>query len=378
MERKNNKERIQTWQGHVHYLDDAQFNEDQSARLNGLSQRTFDINIRFACDAARDAVRWDWVYAHKRFVRNAKEGDETRGRISGIIKSGTLYKYGNRFVGTSQQLHISRPEADAPHEFEVFDPRDYFSRTSGTTANLDEVLANCYGAMIDPASMKPGSTATKMSAVREGQKVILEIRSPTSLNRYEFDLAQGGNLVSYMGQSDGIKQNLHCAYEQREGAWVPLKWISDYVNDSPSDQQGRHMVARQSLEFVDNTINLPIDEADFTVEALKMNEGELIVDKTHTGTPLVFRYAKGLDWKGFDAGLWDVLTTSRPVANSVASKPAQEPVSMPATHPTRADAPAKSARPLRGLLILVAVATVACAMGVVFLRRRVCGRDRST
>jgi len=117
---------------------------------------------------------------------------------------------------------------------------------------------------------------TTVFVERQGSLVILELRHPGLLNRYEADLNCGGNLVRYFADEDtsvnaGTEEHRY-EYEQVEGVWVP-KLITESMA-TPKRGSKTSRVTR----FSNKKANAPASSEAFSLQAVGAEPGELVLD----------------------------------------------------------------------------------------------------
>lgn len=196
-----------------------------------------------------------------------------------VLKDGTAYEKdvpiladGHRAAGQQVVQICDLATFQKGGRIVEFDPRDYL------TADGEEVWAKMIFYHEHAASpMLDGAIR------REGRAVVLESRLRESETRSRFDLSQGCNLTELFQKCPTYESLWTYEYEQIGGVFVPRRvtWRrTDY---------GRERVER-TIAFAQNVVNEDVDESEFSLAAMGLNPGDLIVDE-RIGTRYVYEPA---------------------------------------------------------------------------------------
>jgi len=267
--------RICTWQGEA-VLVNAWYEGDSNNPSMQIKR-----SATFVCDlespANRSAVTVLEAPSARSFTAPpghdaAKYRRESHYTTSSMVKNQTLY-----------QLRIPRFAADMPHRLRItstreaggvqntperFDPKWYLTIRG---RDVHELLMSYYS-----NADHPDLTA---SVRRKGDIITLECPLKGSVTRYEFDLSQGCNLVSFaQNLPQRHREDWTFRYEQVSGVFVPRDVQVDSISFPDGDTETRRHSSRR-VSFLKNTVNEPIPTSQFELERLGLKEGDIVTDE---------------------------------------------------------------------------------------------------
>ncbi len=292
MAHKDNVERIRTWRGAARI--DVAYEDEKGVTLDEKNSATF------VYDSEQGATRWQWVVEERRNRQDGQLVPVTPQRIS--LEDGRLLpvadarevsnemKKGDAFyhcwpgvttrAGEKKNTLVILPASEArkgAYSYS-FDPMWYLTHRGH---DLTERLMFYYREAANP-DLTPGTIK------RQGDLVILETQGGGVVNRYTFDLAQGGNLVNYYAEASEGVENCDWSYEYQRGAWVP-KAVSLLLDLHYED--GSVWKRARTISFADNVVNIPVDPSEFSLEKLGVTPGVRVTDQ-RMGISYVYGYGE--------------------------------------------------------------------------------------
>jgi hypothetical protein len=270
MTHKHNREQILSWKGFVH-------KEDAHSDANGITHQE-KSSIPFLFDKEQNAVRWkltqDEVLEKKECGLIAP--DRPLGFISGIIRGEAYYKYWpsrTTQAGERKNSLVIWPRTTVKEASytETFHPMWYL--TGHMTRGLDDMVERLmffYRDLTNPAL----SNAT---ITRKGDLVILVLvgREGELVNKSEFDLSKGGNIIKYCTEYKRNMELRQWTYEQIEGIWITKTFTFEHRTPDVDHQTRRTM----KVIFSDNRLNEAISPSEFMVEKLGIHIGDPVTDR---------------------------------------------------------------------------------------------------
>ena len=234
----------------------------------------------FFVDRSRDAVRLSTEYLGPHAIHH--DGNELLKGYRGELIRNMMWKDGGFYEVavvpkegrvelefgdfTVRRLSISERDSElATKAASVqFSPMDIFSRPY---EEIPEALR--YWASLDENRMD-------LRVRQVGSRVIISNQLGDNVNTYEFDLKIGGNLVSFFADNGEVKERQVFEYDLISDIWVPKSWAK---NVHRLGENGSFYTSYSSKVGVSTEmVNLPIDEAEFTVEAMGIQKGDIVVD----------------------------------------------------------------------------------------------------
>ena len=164
------------------------------------------------------------------------------------------------------------------------------------TTYFGEDIAKRFRVFYEPGRQGKEKEPDWVTIGREGDLVTLKLEKYGLMERYAVDLEKGGCLVAY-DHSEGAgkptvkwRSDLQCV----AGVWIPAR-----TNCEETRSSGMRVVKR--LEWVENAINEPIPDDEYSLVKLGVHEGDEVHDQ-RTGT----RYTvTGSEFPPADDGLME-------------------------------------------------------------------------
>jgi len=275
---RSNRERLLTWQGTAR-------SESYSALNDGVSAIATKSDASFAYDRVRDSKRWNLNNSREQNIAGPgapPTHTKTTDIVNEMKKGGVFYYYSGGYIRDGKienALVIDTPsrQGDDNLGYNSIDPTWYFTLEG---RDLVEMLL-FHQENANLKEMSPGTIS------RDGSRVILETRIGDATNRYQFDLAAGGNLTSFDAEDSGVAVHTELSYEQQHEVWVPKTF---------STVRSRKVGGVKTLEtsrkatFVSQSINEPLDASAFSLEALGVKIGDPVSDHR---VGMSYRYGGG-------------------------------------------------------------------------------------
>jgi hypothetical protein len=276
MTHKDNRARIHTWQGHAQI-------ETSQRDANGVMMKQTSSAV-FLIDHNQEAKRWKWtpieswirmedkLVLDKRSIAEEGKNEMAKGDAFYVYAPGYKTKEGE----TRNALVIwpeGKGKARKQSYYDSFDPMWYLTgHMTKCTDDLPERLMFYYREANNPE-------LSEGTVTRDGDLVVLEVRSDDLLNRHEFDLSKGGNVVKYYAESPLEGTELReWTYEQKEGVWIPKTFALEIKEWQSPDS--RDITSRiRKVTFVENTLNRPIPASEFSLEKLGVKVGDRVTDR---------------------------------------------------------------------------------------------------
>lgn len=120
---------------------------------------------------------------------------------------------------------------------------------------------------------------------QEGQQVLLDTggaRYPEFRKQYVFDLSQNGLLVKFEARDPKRGESQRQTYREFSGVYLPVHTVYRNARFDGTD------VSEKEVHWKDQTLNEPIPEESFTLEAMGVPAGAQVVD---IQTRQTYRYA---------------------------------------------------------------------------------------
>jgi len=115
--------------------------------------------------------------------------------------------------------------------------------------------------------------AANVHVRREGSIVTVETSTTSVLNRYRFDLDQGGSLIeSYTTTTEDDTWLIEYSYVNLEDAWVP----ASFKKTNQTKQSG---LLEREVVFKNQVINQPVPADEFTIEAMGIQARARVTDR---------------------------------------------------------------------------------------------------
>lgn len=279
-----NAQRIETWRG------EAAIREEIVARRPGEqeaeSEQIERSSMSFILDDSRQALRTRREVA-KPYTLIDRDGEEQAAGegdfvIHQMIRHGALYKRQE----VPEAISTGRPRidiSDAPavrgrsRSSAVHHPKWLFLAPTGPKLTT----------LLSDLQRSEGALAV----TTDGDAVTVELTRGSTTNRYVFDLASGGNLVSYVGRlnvADGPDRYTHIdiEYEARDGIYLPVRYTKKTQGMSTS---GAIITTSTDITLTTTALNAAVLEAEFTLDAMGAEPGDPVVDNR---TGVTFQYGE--------------------------------------------------------------------------------------
>ena len=261
-----NKEKIVTWKGDVVV---------RSTVTTGQDRQEVTASVAYAVDTAKQQARWNWTTTDARFVTGNTVTELPRFTNNGLITDGVFY----RMKGSGQEtepynrIAIHDPAVE-PRHFgnDDFEPT-YFLTDFGE--DMCERLLAIRGWAASPQT--PGASA--IDAKLDGSVLTVELSRPgtNGFNRYKFDLNQGGNMISYASRDSVVETENTYQYIQAGDTWVLGGMQRKSIRKSPEGAVLRE--TSRTVEWTSNSVNVPLADAEFSLEAIGARPGDLVYDQ---------------------------------------------------------------------------------------------------
>ena len=365
-----NLDKITTWQGEAH-INYFRTSESEEAKQY-FNKRWMKHSAVFVYDGKLEATRWNWTCLEDRWEKDGQEKAGVSPYFKNcMLKDGALYEFGMITPSKMKRpyylsIHSSerRPIGDFPHDF---DPLYYFRCARG---NVPEDLM-WYYSMADNPDMVGTIT-------REGNLVTFERTLTGLINRYQFDLSKGCNVVSFVSDDPSVKGSWSFEYEEINGVFVPKKAI--YHNEAKVEGAAKPEVLHQEIEFTRNIINQPVDPAEFDLDKLGLQPGDIVQD-TRANIRYIYK-AEAVEVEKIGEEMVEEMAEGLPVEKSEATAAEKEEpaLSAEAEPPVTAPAVAQTTPPSskRTIYIITGLAALLLLLAAIILalRRKAMIRNR--
>jgi hypothetical protein len=266
-----NKEQIRTWRGRV-LIESHETGPNPESVIYHM-----EGSVVFVLDRQKQAERSNWTTL-KMTAIDPDTGTEIPRALPSdnlMIKDGAYYRYSydpqlerdseeSTFRGVSIQPASARPRGGTSSS--SFDPMYWFSFYG---SDLGDLFDSYY------KWAKEGKDLSHVAVRRDGDLVVLESRIGEILGRYTVDLRRGGNLVVYDSVTGSAKAfQFKYEYENLAGAWVPKRVTMESTVEH--DEVRTHRTDK--AEFIDNVVNEPIPEEEFSLVKLGIRRGDQVTD----------------------------------------------------------------------------------------------------
>ncbi len=259
-----NQERIVTWRGkaNIHYLREG-FKLDENKAIQTRS------DVEFYYDVSQNAVRSNRKVTHK-LVKHGTERediiDPRETTFDVMWKEGILFRPSKMYPVDSANPIINMLNMGPSHRSkgDTFDPTLYL-HVAGVH------LVKHLGLIVRKAK-DDGSPAWGIT--KNQNHIILELKKKNAVDRFEFDLNQGGLCTRHYTKDVTLETECKIGWEQTESIWTPYEY--SYRNHN------RNKTILRKTIFINSALNTAIDPSEFTIEKLGIRPGDMIQD-TETG-----------------------------------------------------------------------------------------------
>ncbi|NQT11778.1 MAG: hypothetical protein HQ582_03455, partial [Planctomycetes bacterium] len=263
---KENKGKIQTWQGRATIEDNTVYHRQ------GMGHE-YSAKVQFVFDRARKSVRWNTTLEQwTRSQGDVKTPQPVPQISNGMQTTEALYRVGSLGspVNPARRpltLMICSPDDRSGGRIQPqlydFNPLFYLETSRGDVARD----LSAYLGWVD----HPGISGMKV--IREGDHVTIDMGSNESFNRITLSLGQGCNPIGYeSGTPPGSIRQYRWTYELHDGVWLPKTW-TETVHDKDSRDVER------KVTFVENRVNQKVEPAAFSFSHLGLQRGDNVDDR---------------------------------------------------------------------------------------------------
>jgi hypothetical protein len=321
-----NRSLLVSWTGVVRKVD--RFTEDGKVTAEDVA------TIRFAYERDQGQLWWDRVVDRSMRISDGemKEGVFV-SREGGLRADDTV-----TFVDDSPRPDGTRAMSVTQHapdgivfgaDGRTFDPTYYFSGVSESIADRFTGLARFQD-----------ESDESVVVTSAGPMVSVALGGATPVNTYVVNLAKGGNLVEYIGNSPQTTTVYRIDWTERNGVWVPERFAFTNTVDNT--------VSERTVEWIEIHVNQPIDPKTFTIDNLGLTPGVTIYD-TRTKSRTQYGMKGGTD-----------LHDGTVLPDGTMRPPAESPLNEP---------PSRFGNSRRVLLIVNAVLVLLLGVAILIRRR---------
>ena len=271
IQHKTNTEAILTWKGQAVIHDTHKRGESYDRELENVAS--------FAYRHVSPAVRWNMQTTANRFIIAGRDiEDSDTGYNVGMIKNGRFFSYKIRESDKDLEHHnliiFEEEETSGQMQDFCFDPT-YF--LTDHYENLTHRLMYLYEHANDP-------NLGEWFVSRKGSLVTVETRfnGEKKLNRYVFDISNGGNMVSYYATAPDEEEDWKYQFEEKDRVWVLKRLNHTYTCPGSLVVNGAKTMVKtvttKTIEWVTNILNEPLDPDEFSLSKLGVKPGDWVND----------------------------------------------------------------------------------------------------
>ncbi len=218
-------------------------------------------------------------------LRSNKQGQ--MGSTTNLILDGPDgYQVCGGAGSMSQLVVFSRSHVESNPE--PFDPMKLL--TQAHYQDIEEDLLRQYRQATEAPPQKDKIPSNWSNTLRrEGDLVVLTRSGGNHSLKVVYDLAKGGNLISYEQDALTGSESVRYTYGQHEGVWVPVTVETANVQRT----EGVGVNTRiQRIIFADQKVNGPIPDSEFEVAKLGIRKGDVVTDWRADPNVVTFEFAK--------------------------------------------------------------------------------------
>jgi hypothetical protein len=270
-----NIERLVTWSGRARVTAQLSGGEQPSTDETATaSEKLGSVDlVEFAYDRKIGAIRWRWgPEGGARTARQDEAGSDGESRLvpwrrNGLVKGEDFY-HCQEIAGRSRNV-FGVMSAKSPKGVERSPTGPDFDPTYWLTDNGHDLAARFryYRSHAEDGHELPG-----VSVLRNGDEITLEIRRGANLNRYVANVAEGGLLVEYDGESSRVKSRWRYQNVEVNGVWLPRE-ITYEIGWSA---KGRGQFVK--IEWLENHVNEALADDEFSLVKLGAQRGDIVTD----------------------------------------------------------------------------------------------------
>ncbi|QDU36499.1 hypothetical protein Mal4_07850 [Maioricimonas rarisocia] len=241
---------------------------------------TYSVDARFWHDAVARASCFSWLITESSTRFDARENlvNSLQGHRAGELQLGEDYyimplsAVKPDYVPVVQL--VPRREPTFGSVSQMFYPMSYFRLWNSKSEEF-------FAKMLKYS----GEEWMHIHIRQEGQQVLLDTggaRYPEFRKQYVFDLSQNGLLVKFEGRDPKRGESQRQTYREFSGVYLPVHTVYRNARHDGTD------VSEKEVHWKDQTLNEPIPEESFTLEAMGVPAGAQVVD---IQTRQTYRYA---------------------------------------------------------------------------------------
>jgi hypothetical protein len=269
--RAENIEGLATWQGRATLTWDRRF---ESGELDSY----FSFKSDFAYDRSTDSARWGVLVDERRYNLAVAVSDpvtpDNPEFFGGMVKGDLHYRFApGEITKDGEKLNtlvIVPRQGQRIEGFSTdFHPMWYLAHY-GQDINDELLYAYTNREILNTAEIRH-------SISRQANVIVWEKQSEAVVNRFHFDLSKGGSLLRYEAQNEkkAGREVWEWQWENYSGVWLPS--ALEY-NSSGRLSDGTFSSNSVHVEFLENRVNEPLHEDEFSVEHLGVKRGTLVSD----------------------------------------------------------------------------------------------------
>lgn len=266
---RQNKAKIQTWQGKATVERRSDFGKDAGG---------FDYagTVDFVFDRARKSIRWNTTLERwSKIVQGRDDSQPVPQILNGMMTPEGLYRFGSYDSPGNPKnrpltLTIAAATFGTPHEGQLqphlydFNPLYYYDLNEPHGTLLDG-LTSYIGMADDPR-------LDRIKVMREGDQVSIDMGMGDVSQRYTLSLSQGCNPIEHKTAWSESSQEYHWTYELHDDIWLPKTWTQSSHQKGGRDEQCK-------VTFVENVVNQPVEPAAFSLPSLGLQTGDKVQDR---------------------------------------------------------------------------------------------------
>jgi peroxiredoxin len=280
-----NRESIRTWRGTATITSESQYRGGGGPP--GIEGHKSRDEVAFVYDAGAGATRWSCQRLSGTLTQDGREIEEDGTRrwfSNGLVKDGASFELSAARWDVQGNL-VRRSLTIEEYRGSYLDPMYYLSeRGQDIHDRMMFYVENANNEKMIPATVS-----------RTGNMVVLQVGSGSSINRFQFDLSQGCNLVNFLAADSVVTENRTFEYEKIAGVFLPTR-VADGYTGKWGD--GSERISRSEVTFVNQAVNEPVNPSEFDLAALGIQPGDWVRDsRTNTG------YAYGIQGAGELSGV---------------------------------------------------------------------------
>lgn len=266
---RENKAKIQTWQGKVVVESQVSYKSQQSGD-------SYTCHVDFVFDRKQQSIRWNnTLEKWSKIINGNDEPKAVPQIVNGMVTPEGFYQFGRQ--GTEPGDPLKRPLTL------VIKPSDESQRIRLESQNydflpllyLDTPHGDVARGIVTYLGWTDNPNLDAIKVIHDGDHVTVDMGTGDSYNRYTLSLSQGCNPISYEstgGNPGTSKWEYRWTYEQVDGVWLPKTWTETIHAENDRDEQ-------RTVTFVEHQLNQPVESSAFSLSSLGIEKGDLIQDR---------------------------------------------------------------------------------------------------